>query len=58
LLELSRIQLSTRLLLMSSSPKPLAEFSFEESELLKNIQQLPGHRTRWTKHSVLDIVTY
>jgi predicted transposase YbfD/YdcC len=42
---------------MSSSPKPLAEVSFEESELLKNIQQLPDPRTRWTKHSVLDIVT-
>jgi predicted transposase YbfD/YdcC len=42
---------------MSSSQKPLAEISFEESELLKNIQQLPDPRTRWTKHSVLDIVT-
>jgi predicted transposase YbfD/YdcC len=42
---------------MSSSPKPLAEISLEKSELLKNIQQLPDPRTRWTKHSVLDIVT-
>jgi hypothetical protein len=42
---------------MYPSPKPLTEVSFEESELLKNIQQLQDPRTRWTLHSLTDIVT-
>jgi predicted transposase YbfD/YdcC len=42
---------------MYQSSKPLTEVSFEESELLKNIQQLQDPRTRWTQHSLTDIVT-
>jgi DDE_Tnp_1-associated len=42
---------------MPPIPNPLTEISFEESELLKTIQQLPDPRTRWTQHSLLDIVT-
>jgi predicted transposase YbfD/YdcC len=42
---------------MHPSPKPLTEISFEESELLQNIQQLQDPRTRWTQHSLTDIVT-
>jgi predicted transposase YbfD/YdcC len=34
----------------------LTEISFEESDLLKNIQQLQEPRTRWTQHSLTDIV--
>lgn len=37
-------------------PKTLIEISFEESDLLKNIQQLQDPRTRWTQHSLTDIV--
>jgi predicted transposase YbfD/YdcC len=37
-------------------PKTLIEISFEESDLLKNIQQLQEPRTRWTQHSLTDIV--
>jgi predicted transposase YbfD/YdcC len=46
-----------RLILVLQSPKPLTEISFEESDLLKNIQQLQDPRTRWTQHSLTDIVT-
>jgi predicted transposase YbfD/YdcC len=42
---------------MPPTPKPITEISFEDSELLKTIQQLPDPRTRWTQHSLLDIVT-
>ena len=44
-------------MLVLQSSKPLIEVSFEESDLLKNIQQLPDPRTRWTQHSLTDIVT-
>jgi hypothetical protein len=54
---IGRIQSVTRLLLMLQNLKAFKEISFEESDLLKSIQQLPEPRTRWTKHSLIDIVT-
>jgi DDE_Tnp_1-associated len=39
------------------SPKPLTEISFEESDLLQNIRELEDPRTRWTQHSLINIVT-
>lgn len=42
---------------MLQKPKTIKEISFEESDLLKSIQQLPDPRTRWTQHSLIDIVT-
>jgi predicted transposase YbfD/YdcC len=42
---------------MLQKSKTVKEISFEESDLLKSIQQLPDPRTRWTQHSLIDIVT-
>jgi hypothetical protein len=42
---------------MLQSSQPITKISFEESELLKNIQQLQDPRTRWTQHSLTDIVS-
>ncbi|MEO0011639.1 MAG: hypothetical protein RLZZ535_28 [Cyanobacteriota bacterium] len=42
---------------MLQSSQPITRISFEESELLKNIQQLQDPRTRWTQHSLTDIVS-
>jgi DDE_Tnp_1-associated len=39
------------------SPKLLTGISFEESDLLQNIRELKDPRTRWTQHSLTDIVT-
>jgi predicted transposase YbfD/YdcC len=42
---------------MLQGSQPITRISFEESELLKNIQQLQDPRTRWTQHSLTDIVS-
>jgi hypothetical protein len=41
---------------MLQSPQISTAINFEESELLKNVQQLQDSRTRWTQHSLTDIV--
>jgi hypothetical protein len=40
---------------MLQKSKTVKEIIFEESDLLKSIQQLPDPRTRWTQHSLIDI---
>jgi predicted transposase YbfD/YdcC len=42
---------------MLQKSKTVKEISFAESDLLKSIQQLPDPRTRWTQHSLINIVT-
>jgi DDE_Tnp_1-associated len=42
---------------MLQQSKTIKEISFEESDLLKSIQQLPDPHTRLTQHSLIDIVT-
>ncbi len=42
---------------MLKSSKPSTEINFADSDLLRNIQQLQDPRTRWTQHSLTDIVT-
>lgn len=41
---------------MPQNAQPSTAINFEESELLKNVQQLEDPRTRWTQHSLTDIV--
>jgi predicted transposase YbfD/YdcC len=57
LLKLRKTQSVTRFLLRLQNPKASKEINFEESDLLKSIQQLSDPRTRWTQHSLIDIVT-
>lgn len=42
---------------MSQENKLSAEITFEESDLFQNVRSLKDPRTRWTQHSLLDIVT-
>jgi predicted transposase YbfD/YdcC len=41
---------------MLQNPQISTVINFEESKLLENVQQLQDPRTRWTQHSLTDIV--